>query len=279
MAVKGDEHMNQLLIIGAGHLGARVARVWLATSGSVLAETRSTNRHSELVKLGAAVRVATEPDPTPADNVLFCVAASHWGDDAALIRRAIRLWTGKGRFVLTSSTGVYAERDGGRCDEASPTGGSDRAETLLAAERVVLAAGGAVVRLAGLYDDRRGPHRVYSRSATSVRRADGLINLVHEADAARVCVAALQIGKKNRIYLACDGSPVTREALVAAAMKLPGGGLRTQFEPGSDDARGTGRRCDGAVTGEELDWRPRWSSFEAWARYRGESSSSTVCEN
>jgi len=89
--------------------------------------------------------------------------------------------------VFTSSAGVYAEDDGGVVDEASPVQrGNPRVDRILDAEAACLAAGGSVVRLAGLYTADRGPHPFWLRSQQPVQgRADGLINMIaYEAAAA-----------------------------------------------------------------------------------------------
>ena len=72
-----------------------------------------------------------------------CVAdslAQHWSPasrDAAL--------------VFTSSGSVYSEDGGGTVTEESEVGNNERAALLLSAEAAVAGAGGAVLRLGGLY--------------------------------------------------------------------------------------------------------------------------------
>lgn len=79
----------------------------------------------------------------------------------AQVQAALKLWDGKGSFVFTSSAGVYKE---GAAEDAtlpvvvedSPVAeDSPRQQRLLAAEAAVLAAGGCVVRLVGLYHSTR----------------------------------------------------------------------------------------------------------------------------
>ena len=135
----------------------------------------------------------------------------------------------------------------------------------VAAEEPIRAAGGIVVRLAGLYDFDRGPHRVFLRNETSPRRPDGLLNLLHYDDAAALCVAALARGEPGSVYLGCDDQPLTRQALVDAALEsdLYDGALRCAFS-GEDGP--IGRRCNSAETRRLLDWRPAHSGFRAWLR-------------
>ena len=60
----------------------------------------------------------------------------------------------------------------------SPVGSGPRSERLLAAEKAVLAAGGCVVRLAGLYLEGRGAHNYWLTQEEVAQRPDGLINQV-----------------------------------------------------------------------------------------------------
>jgi nucleoside-diphosphate-sugar epimerase len=57
--------------------------------------------------------------------------------------------------VFTSSTSVYPQNDATEVDESSPTGGTPTGDILLEAEQLAIQAGGAAVRLGGIY----GPDR------------------------------------------------------------------------------------------------------------------------
>jgi nucleoside-diphosphate-sugar epimerase len=257
---------RDLLVIGAGHLGRRIIRSWMsgAAGAAVLAETASSARHAPLKELGASVRLRSDPPPEPFANVVFCVPPSVVSDYASEATRAVGLWDGTGRLVMTSSTAVYAEQDGGECDEQAPTAKTDRARRLLRGEAPLLAAGGIVIRLAGLYGRERGPHRVFLRRGTSPRFGDGLLNLIHLDDAAALCIAALQRGRPGSTYLGSDGSPTTRERLtgLAAESGLFGpAGERCTFE---GTVGPLGRRLQNELTRRELDWVPRHASFADW---------------
>ncbi|MBZ0272279.1 hypothetical protein K8I61_09585 [bacterium] len=254
-----------LLVIGCGFLGARVAGLWhLAHAGAaIVAETAGDSRHEALRGDGFTPRRRADDPPHPAPFVVFSVPPSAAGDYAAEAARAASLFDGTGRLVMTSSTAVYAEMDGGPITENAPLSDSPRAAGLLAAEELIRGAGGIVVRLAGLYDARRGPHRVYLRTPKSPRRPDGIVNLIHEADAARLIVAALQRGEPGAIYLGADGHPITRQAMVDT---LASAGLYADAPPttftGSDDP--LGRRVDPRWTWAALSEKPRVRDFGSW---------------
>lgn len=257
---------DSLLVVGAGALGRRVGALWLTTcpGAEVLCETRTTATHAALASAGMKVRVRESADPAPRSFVLFSVPPSGQGDYVDEARRAMRLWDGRGRMVMTSSTAVYREAAGGICSERSPLADSERAQRLRSAEQLIIDAGGAVVRLAGLYDGDRGPHRVYLRTTASPRRPDGWLNLIHYDDAASLCVAALERGEAGELLLGCDGQPITRDRLVASTAKS----LRYAAEGGECRFEGTsgplGRRCDNDWTRRRFDWAPRYASFADW---------------
>jgi nucleoside-diphosphate-sugar epimerase len=261
-------HSSDLLIIGAGCLGARVAALWIAAhpQARVTAETRSDARHESLRRAGATPRLRTDPAPPTHPVVLLAVPASSPPDYSAEAARAVQLLSGSGRLLITSSTAVYAASRGEHCDEQSELGDDTRARRLLSAEARVLAAGGMVVRLAGLYDQDRGPHRVFLRKQTSPRRPDGLINLIHYDDAAALCVAALERGRAEAIYLGCDDYPLTRQSLVEETHRSPR--YRCDGEPcrflGTEGP--LGRRCHNEQTRRDLGWNPAVQSFVSWVR-------------
>lgn len=261
-------HTSNLLIIGAGHLGERVGRRWGAEhpSAEVTAETRSLERHAALHAAQMNPRQRCDPGPDPHPYVLLAIPPSSQEDYPAEAARAARLCNGRGMLLMVSSTAVYAEAAGGRCTESSPLGDSPRARRLLDAEKRVLEAGGAVVRLAGLYDHDRGPQRVFLRMETSPRRPDGLLNLIHYEDAATLCTAALQGGRAGRVYVGCDGAPISRQELVdatARSHRYGSGGHRCRFV-GTEGP--LGRRCDNEATRRELGWQPRVPSFVSWVQ-------------
>ena len=259
---------RDLLVVGAGALGGRVAALWRAAhpDARVVAETRTDARHAALSALGVDTRMRDEPSPPPFAHVLLAIPASA-PEYSRECERAACLWNGAGALVLTSSTAVYAQGNGELFPEEAPLSASSRAGRLLAAERVTLDAGGCVVRLAGLYDRERGPHRIYLRTPASPRRPDGLVNLLHYDDAAALCVAALERGEAGGIYLGCDNAPITRQDLASAACELErvlSGGDPAQACRFTGKAGPIGRRCDSTKTRQRLDWTPRHVSFVAW---------------
>lgn len=118
--------------------------------------------------------------------------------------------------VFTGSTSVYPQNDGTLVTEESRTGGTPTGDVLLDAERIALAAGGAVVRLGGIYGPGRTRFIEAARSGQpTAGDPDGFINFIHRDDAAAALhhVGKLQLGG---IWNAVDDRPVRRAELAEA---------------------------------------------------------------
>ena len=158
--------------------------------------------------------------------------------------------------VFTSSTSVYPQNDASEVDETSPVGGTPTGDVLVAAEKIALDAGGAAVRLGGIY----GPGR--ARFIESARAneplpfgsPDAFINLIHRDDAAR---ALFHVGS-NRLpglFNAVDNSPSRRTDLAES--------IRTNTPVGAavHDRRSpsTGKRVQNAKL-RSTGWTPKHPS-------------------
>ncbi|MGA0111630.1 MAG: NAD-dependent epimerase/dehydratase family protein [Chthoniobacterales bacterium] len=118
--------------------------------------------------------------------------------------------------VFTGSTSVYPEKGGGLVTEESPTGGTPTADVLLRAERLALEAGGAVVRLGGIYGPGRTRFIEAARTGTPTPGdPGGFINFIHRDDAA---AALHHVGRHHLagIWNAVDDHPVRRQELTEA---------------------------------------------------------------
>lgn len=269
-----------LLVVGAGVLGRLIAREWRSIHGAN-AEVRGVVRQADAERSAALEADGVSPclraDLGSADaglaegsfrHVVFCAAPGGNDDYSAEVAAALRMWCGQeGRFVFTSSAGVYAEENGGVVTEGSAVSASPRAAKLLAAERLVTEAGGAVVRLAGLYLLDRGAHNAYLNTAEVKGRPDGLINQIHYEDAAAAVVAALLRGASGEFYLAADDAPLTREQICRVALRAPPFHGRVMpafasFDRADKGGPGTGKVVDASRTRAALGWKPKYATFE-----------------
>jgi hypothetical protein len=117
-----------LWVVGAGTLGEEIIKEWkrLHPSDSVVAETKSANRHSRLESYGATPKLRearTEDDDRTAKTVIIAIPPSATSEKRIKtgysyngyveeLSDATRLWAGPaggGSLLFTSSIGVYGD--------------------------------------------------------------------------------------------------------------------------------------------------------------------------
>jgi len=283
---------DDLLIVGPGVLGAYLGLLWKQAhpGATVVAQTNTPTRHAALAALGLSPRTGDRPRATPEERyalVAFAAPPSGSPDYVGAIQSALALWDDSAPgacFVFTGSAGVVGVDDGGPADEASPTvarGAAPRTDTLLAAEDAVLGAGGCVLRLAGLYHASRGAHSFFLKApggAVPGRSGGYTVNLLHYEDAARLAAAVLGGDGgppggawRGRVFLGCDGSPLTFDEMVAAAAACPAacpGGVPPPGPitfGGPTDGPSRGKRMTNRATRAALGgWAPKYASFQAF---------------
>lgn len=263
---------SDLLIVGPGVLGSLIGSQWLETheGARVVGQTNTDRSHESLKALGIVPRLKADSGTKQFTNVIFCAPPSGSEDYTGEITAAAALWSGEGTLVFTSSSAVYSEKQGVVYTEESETveaSGSPRAAKLLAPEAAVLAAGGCVMRLAGLYTATRGAHSYFLKAKQIPIRPDGLINLIHYQDAASLCCAALATGLKGQIFMGCDSHPLTKaEMMEALYASKKVGDEKVEF---TSSEGSLGRRMNNQKTRDTLQWEPTYSSFQAFAEAYG----------
>jgi len=256
-----------LLIVGAGYLGEIIGTLWLKSGDSkrVFAETRSNRKHNVLSGKGMQPLLRAERNQHPFNqwhNIVFCASPSGNDNYVGELEEAVKLWSGDGNFVFTSSTGIFAEDSGGVVTSSSPLGNNPRSQKLFQAEQVALKAGGTVVRLAGLYDTERGAHNYWLGLTELNAHSQGIINLLHYEDAASVVLAVLNQNKRGQVFMAADGFPMTRLQICEAALKasIYKEGKLPVFLQNSIEF--DGKILDVTETFASLNWLPKYASFE-----------------
>jgi len=153
------------------------------------------------------------------------------------------------RAVLTSSTAVYAQDDGGWIDEGSPTEpASFSGRTLLEAESLLRGRSfeGVALRLAGIY----GPGRTWlvRRVHRGEARVDPRIvrygNRIHRDDCAGALAHLLGIDEPAPVYVGADDAPAPLAEVYAYVAELLG--AAPPAEGPSDEGRGGNKRCRNA---------------------------------
>jgi len=194
--------MPRILIAGCGYVGEAAADLFHAAGWAVEAWTRSTESAASLAAKPYPVRgvdiskcaeiVQSALAAAGVDAVIHC--ASSRGGDAGIYRqlylngaRNLLDIFPKSKTLFTSSTSVYAQRDGAWVTEESETKPTrDTSRILLGAEALVLDHGGIVARLAGIYGSGRSAllTKFLEGKAIIDPENDRFVNQVHRDDIA-----------------------------------------------------------------------------------------------
>ena len=140
------------------------------------------------------------------------------GRHVAPVERALDACDAAGHrsFIYLSSTAVYGDHDGAWVDEESerrPTSpfGIMRRDI----EDLVLARGGYVVRIVGIYGPGRTLVEAFSRGRYKlVDGGETVSNRIHVDDLAQIVWQIARTQPQRRVFLATDGHPMKVKALV-----------------------------------------------------------------
>jgi len=269
--------MPRVLIAGCGYLGQAVADLFLADNWEVEGWTMSSD---------SAHQPSTRPYPvhavdiSQADQVRACKedfdavvhSASTRGGDADSYRRVYLDGArnllgrfGSSRILFTGSTSVYAQEEGEWVTEESPAAPKHEAGKILReAEDMVLASGGIVNRLGGIYGPGRSAllKKFVSGRAILDPEKDRIVNQIHRDDAASAI--RMLLGTKEadgRIYNVVDNEPIAlSECYRWLAAKLN----RPVLPTGTSTSKGKRGESNKRVSNARLravDWAPRYPSF------------------
>lgn len=238
-------------ILGLGRVGRRIARALRADGSRVRASHRAAPAGldadaDELVALDledtGERRTRALEELTRGARLLVWAASRYEPPLLAAARVPV---------LLLGSTGVYGQDAGETVDETTdPSPRDESGRTLLRAEEAVLGDRGCVLRLAGLYARDRGPQRLLSSAPLSAEGCprleppgERLLNLIHEEDAARAAVFAIERGLTG-VWNVSDGQPLARRDFYSLAARCAGLPEPVFDRPGGRG--GLGRRVSNA---------------------------------
>jgi nucleoside-diphosphate-sugar epimerase len=217
--------MPRILIAGCGYVGEATADLFHAANWKVEGWVHSQESATRLSKKPYSVRLVDISQRAQLaegegvfDAVIHCVSSR--GGDAEIYRqvylngaRNLVERFPRTTILFTSSTSVYAQRDGSWVteeSEAKPLRETSR--ILLEVEKLVLDKGGTVVRLAGIYGPRRSAllRRFLNGTATIDPENDRFLNQVHRDDIASAVFLLLDRKPQDaaQIYNVVDDQPV-----------------------------------------------------------------------
>lgn len=214
--------MKRLLIIGCGDVALRALPL-LLPHYRVYALLRDPARHAEWRTKGAIPLAGNLDDRTSleriagiADSMLHFAppAADHGTADSRTrnLLAALSQGTLPKRIVYISTSGVYGDCGGATVSETRPIHPQTvRGQLRAHAERQIREwakrnrVTASILRVPGIYAEDRLPlERLRSGTPAIIEQEDSYTNHIHADDLARIAVAALRLGRPNRLYHASD---------------------------------------------------------------------------
>ncbi len=233
---------KQIVIVGCGDIGRRVARIALAQGMAVAALVRSPEKAGELEAMGISAVAGDLDAPSPVDGlptrgavVFYFVPPPGGGEIDTRVRTfcgSIEPGEEPEKIVYLSTTGVYGDTRGEWVTEETPVNPqTSRGRRRLDAEELLRNWGRhrrvstIILRVTGIYGPNRFPLDRIKGGHPVLREEEApYTNRVHADDLARVCLAAAERGEDGEVFNVSDGRPGTLTEYfdaVADAFGLP----------------------------------------------------------
>lgn len=269
--------MPRILIAGCGYVGQATADLFHAAGWTVEGWTRSAESAAKLsakpypvYAINVADRDQVYARDGMLDAVIHCASSGGGGLDAYRqvylngARSLLDRFAGS-KVIFTSSTSVYAQRDGSWVTEKSETKPArETGRILLETEQLVLAQGGVVARLAGIYGPGRSAllSKFLAGSAIIDPENDRFINQVHRDDIATALFLLLDRPSPVReIYNVVDDQPILQSECyrwLAAKLNRP---IPPMGRSTAAPKRGASNKRVSNARLRHLGWIPRYPTF------------------
>jgi nucleoside-diphosphate-sugar epimerase len=219
--------VTDVLIIGCGDIGERVARLERSEGRAVAGLVRSQGSAQRLRAAGIQPIMADLDDPMSLNNFPVKDAVVYYfapPPDAGVTDPRLAAFVASmtpsnlpQRMVLISTTGVYGDCRGEWVTEDRPPNPQvDRARRRLAAEttlRYWSEANGVpivILRVPGIYGPGHLPAKRLRAGEPVLREQESpYSNRIHADDLARICLAAARHVRPSQLYNVSDGHPST----------------------------------------------------------------------
>lgn len=269
--------MPRILIAGCGHVGQATADLfrvagwdvegWIASEKSA---TALSAKPYPICQVDISNRDQVAERPGTFDAVVHCASSRGGGVESYRqiylngARNLLDRLVGK-KMLFTSSTSVYAQRDGSWVTEDSETEPArDTGRVLLETEKLVLERGGIVARLAGIYGPGRSAllSKFLAGMASVDPESDRFVNQVHRDDiASAIFLLLTREVEETQIYNVVDDQPVLQtDCYRWLAQRLnrplpPIGKSTGQRKRGDSNKRVSNAKLRG------LGWAPQYHTF------------------
>lgn len=270
--------MPRILIAGCGYVGEATADLFHTAAWDVEGWVHSKESAARLSTKPYSIRVI---DVSRRDEVDKCTGsfdavvhcASSRGGNAESYRqiylnsaRNLLETFPRATLLFTSSTSVYAQRDGSRVTEESETKPHrETSQILLEVEKLILERGGIIARLAGIYGPQRSAllSKFLNGTATIDPENDRFVNEAHRDDIASALFLLLnrEAQMSAQIYNVVDDQPILQSECyrwLARRLNRPLPPLRKseQVRKRGD----TNKRVSNAKL-HQLGWTPGYPTF------------------
>jgi nucleoside-diphosphate-sugar epimerase len=231
---------SDVLIIGCGDVGVRVARLEQAQGRAVAGLVRNEAGAERLLGFGVAPVMGDLDDAEslaalPAAGALLYYFApppggGPWDTRMRNFCAAVSRDNAPAKVVYISTSGVYGDCGGAWVTEETPVNAqTSRAKRRLDAETVVIEWGGrlgvpvVILRVTGIYGPGRLPLARLREGHPVLREEESPpTNRIHADDLAAVCIAAAEKGTAGEIINVSDGQPGTMSQFFNTAADLLG---------------------------------------------------------
>ena len=270
--------MARILIAGCGYVGEATADLFYSAGWSVEGWVHSKESAARLSFKPYSIRATDVSQSAEVarhaeafDAVIHC-ASSRGGDAEAYrqiylngARHLLESFT-KAKILFTSSTSVYAQRDGSWVTEESETKPlRETSRILLEVENLILEKGGTVARLAGIYGPERSAllTKFLNGTATIDPNNARFVNQVHRDDIASALFLLLnrEPQRAAQIYNIVDDQPILQSECyrwLAQRLNRPLPPIRKSGQP---QKRGdTNKRVSNAKL-HQLGWTLGYPTF------------------
>ncbi len=242
-----EETTRRVLILGCGYVGSALGESLVRAGHDVIGTTTKPGCANEIAAAGVrpeVIRLAETQRLTKLvadrDVIYMCVAAGRSGDRYREVylegaKSLLQAITGSGvrRIIYTSSTRVYAQRDGEWVDESSPTEPLDEnGRTLVQTEQTLLegirrvsnpaSAAATMLRLGAIHGPRRDlAERIRGRAGAELSNGHAYVNLIHLDDIVAALTLLLDVPYHGVLNLT-DDHPIRRRELYDHVLQTEG---------------------------------------------------------
>src|SRR6476660_3795175 len=270
--------MPRILVAGCGYVGEATADLFHSAAWKVEGWVHSNESAARLSVKPYSIRVIDVSRRGEVgkyagsfDAVIHCVS-SRGGDVEAYCQiylegaRHLLETFSKAKILFTSSTSVYAQRDGSWVTEESETKPlRETSRILLEVEKLILEKNGIVARLAGIYGPGRSAllTKFVNGTATIDPNNARFVNQVHRDDIASALFLLLnrEAVTPGQIYNVADDQPLLQSACygwLAQRLNRPLPPIRKSERPRK---RGDTNKHVSNAKLRRLGWTPQYPTF------------------